>query len=322
MASLPVNAEFNTAEDLVGAAMRNAKGVLTGHPIEHDIDWDTPALTGYFDFTHAFRALSNLFANAAKYSPPAVRFVEVRRQDRWLVMGVGDRGSGVAAPERERIFEAFYRPPDIAPDSGGAGLGLAIARQLATAQGGTVRLPSRGREVGACSSFSSPSRLRHRRPLRMEPVPQTRRLETNPSPRHHAACQCPHNVTEWAGGRQPEPSRQRTVEGFGRKAVPPSFALPRRPGHRTTRLPRLRPLGPLFVAGLGACSGDRVSAPPQSPAVVASVVIAPSPASVGVGEIVALSATARDSAGQVMSGLTFTGPSLTRSEHASPRLAC
>jgi K+-sensing histidine kinase KdpD len=141
---LPVQLEFNTAEDLVGAAVRNAKGVLAEHPLEYEIDWQAPALTGYFDFAHALRALSNLLTNAARYSAPTSPItIEVRRVDRWLVIAVGDRGRGVAAGERERIFEAFYRPPDTAPDGGGAGLGLAIARQLAAAQGGTVRYEPR-----------------------------------------------------------------------------------------------------------------------------------------------------------------------------------
>lgn len=136
---LPVNAELNTAEDLVGAAVRHAQGVLAGHPIEYAIDWDAPALTGYFDFVHALRALSNLLVNAAKYSPDTSPItIEVRREDRWLAIAVNDRGAGVSAAERERIFEAFYRPPGSAPDAGSAGLGLAIARQLAAAQGGTV----------------------------------------------------------------------------------------------------------------------------------------------------------------------------------------
>jgi signal transduction histidine kinase len=59
------------------------------------------------------------------------------------VIRVGDRGAGVAPQERERIFEAFYRPQGTAPDAGGAGLGLAIARQLAAAQGGTVEYEPR-----------------------------------------------------------------------------------------------------------------------------------------------------------------------------------
>jgi len=137
--ALPVNAELNTAEDLVGAAVRHAQGVLAGHPVEFAIDWNAPALTGQFDFTHALRALSNLLENAAKYSPAGSPItIAVRREERRLVISVSDRGPGVAPAEQHRIFEAFYRPADTPPDAGGAGLGLAIARQLAVAQGGTV----------------------------------------------------------------------------------------------------------------------------------------------------------------------------------------
>ena len=53
-----------------------------------------------------------------------------------------DRGTGVPAGEEERIFEPFYRPAG-QPDSGGAGLGLSIARRMAEAQGGTVRYEPR-----------------------------------------------------------------------------------------------------------------------------------------------------------------------------------
>jgi two-component system, OmpR family, sensor histidine kinase KdpD len=137
--ALPIHEELNTAEDLVGAAVRHAQGVLRDHPIEFKIDWAAPALTGRFDFTHALRALSNLLENAAKYSPASAPItIDVYREDRYLVIAVADRGRGVTPAECDRIFEAFYRPEGTPPDTGGAGLGLAIARQLAVAQGGTV----------------------------------------------------------------------------------------------------------------------------------------------------------------------------------------
>jgi signal transduction histidine kinase len=55
-----------------------------------------------------------------------------------LVFSVRDRGPGVDAAERERIFAPFHRAPDTPPDVGGAGLGLAVASAFAAAQGGAL----------------------------------------------------------------------------------------------------------------------------------------------------------------------------------------
>ena len=137
--SYSLNAELNTAEDLVGAAVRLIRGSLDGRQIDVHIDLDAPALVGRFDFVHTLRILCNLLDNALRHSPPATA-VELRatREGRWLAFSVADRGAGVPVEERSRIFEAFYRPSDATPDGGHAGLGLSIARGLAELQGGVV----------------------------------------------------------------------------------------------------------------------------------------------------------------------------------------
>ena len=137
--SYSLNAELNTAEDLVGAAVRLIRGSLDGRQIDVHIDLDAPALVGRFDFVHTLRILCNLLDNGLRHSPPATA-VELRatREGRWLVFSVADRGAGVPPEERGRIFEAFYRPADATPDGGHAGLGLSIARGLAELQGGFV----------------------------------------------------------------------------------------------------------------------------------------------------------------------------------------
>ncbi|MFG2467660.1 ATP-binding protein [Streptomyces canus] len=85
------------------------------------------------------RVLDNLLDNAGRHARSAV-VVTVRRDgDRDAVVEVGDDGDGVPAGDRERIFERFVRLDEArARDDGGAGLGLAIARDVAARHGGTL----------------------------------------------------------------------------------------------------------------------------------------------------------------------------------------
>jgi two-component system sensor histidine kinase KdpD len=142
----------NEAEDLLGAAAQQVAGRLRGRELRIEVDGVEPLLFGRFDFAQTLRALVNLIENAAKYSPPGAPIdLSARRDGAWLVFSVADRGPGVPASERERIFEPFYRRRTNQPDIGGAGLGLSIARGIAEAQGGSVALADRS---GGGSVFS------------------------------------------------------------------------------------------------------------------------------------------------------------------------
>jgi signal transduction histidine kinase len=84
------------------------------------------------------RVIGNLLDNAQRHAQDGVVVRVERRGDR-IVLTVADDGSGVPAAERERIFERFVRLDDArARDEGGAGLGLAIARDVARRHGGTL----------------------------------------------------------------------------------------------------------------------------------------------------------------------------------------
>jgi K+-sensing histidine kinase KdpD len=131
--------EPNEAEDLLGAALQRTAGMSGGREIRTSLDAGEPLLFGRFDFTQTLRALVNLLENALKYSPREQPIdLAVQREGPWLTFSVADRGPGIPRAESERIFEPFYRPPGVAPDVGGAGLGLSIARALAEAQGGAL----------------------------------------------------------------------------------------------------------------------------------------------------------------------------------------
>lgn len=92
------------------------------------------------DFERLRVVLDNLLSNAFKYSPEGGEVTVIaRRQDGQAVLEVIDEGPGVAAAERERIFEPFYRgSADAHGAVQGTGLGLSISRDHVLAMGGTI----------------------------------------------------------------------------------------------------------------------------------------------------------------------------------------
>ena len=108
------------------------------------LDFDSPALTGRFDFVQSLRIVGNLIDNALRYTRAGGEVeVHATREGEWLAIRVADRGPGIPIAERERIFEPFYRPRSESPDVGHAGLGLSIARRLAELQGGRLHYEPR-----------------------------------------------------------------------------------------------------------------------------------------------------------------------------------
>jgi len=90
------------------------------------------------------RMFSNLLGNALRYTPRGGSIdVSLTKSDGEVVLRVADTGPGIPAEERERVFERFVRL-DPARGAGGAGLGLAIARWVAEAHSGRVRIVSSG----------------------------------------------------------------------------------------------------------------------------------------------------------------------------------
>jgi signal transduction histidine kinase len=94
---------------------------------------------GRLDFVQTLRILGNLLENALRHAPgddPVV--LEVRSEGNRLVFRVLDRGPGIPAADAERVFVPFTVVAVSGRPQTGAGLGLAIARSLAVAQGGTL----------------------------------------------------------------------------------------------------------------------------------------------------------------------------------------
>ena len=96
------------------------------------------------DALRLVQVLANLLSNAHKYSPAdqPVR-LRVWQDGGWAKAAVIDRGRGIPREELDRIFDKFHRVEDpMTMTTGGTGLGLYIARELARAMGGDIEAAS------------------------------------------------------------------------------------------------------------------------------------------------------------------------------------
>ena len=137
-AAAPPTLELWTADELIAQALDGLPGAERVHVVAAD---DLPPVR--VDAAQVQRVLSNLIENSLKFSEsdePVHVHVNATRKE--LLFRVTDHGPGIPESERDRIFEPFHRLSGRADESG-AGLGLAIARGFAQANGGRVWVESR-----------------------------------------------------------------------------------------------------------------------------------------------------------------------------------
>ncbi len=109
-----------------------------GMEIDYEIEEGLPPVLG--EESALRRVFENLVANAIKYGESG-RWIGVRakRVGRDIHVSIADRGIGIASAEQSRIFEPFYRAPEvIAARLQGAGLGLSLVQRIVQAHGGRI----------------------------------------------------------------------------------------------------------------------------------------------------------------------------------------
>ncbi|MBV9411340.1 MAG: HAMP domain-containing histidine kinase [Acidimicrobiia bacterium] len=136
---------------MLGALADDMAPLADDHPLEVVIEPGLPPVVA--DRALVQHVLMNLVVNATKFSPPEAPIdIEVRSDGDGVRVSVTDRGIGIPADNRDRIFEKFVRLQD---GGVGVGLGLFICRALVESMGGRI-WAGEGPGGGARMSFTLP----------------------------------------------------------------------------------------------------------------------------------------------------------------------
>ena len=148
-----VHLEAACLEKTIQHALRRVKPALSEARVEVDLKLDLRTARFLFDPFRIEQVFVNLLENATRYAAPGS--VEIascsveRNAERFVEISVSDRGPGVPAGERERIFDSGVRLEG-GNNFPGSGLGLYISRQIVSAHGGDMVIVDR---PGGGSSF-------------------------------------------------------------------------------------------------------------------------------------------------------------------------
>jgi signal transduction histidine kinase len=139
--------------DIVDRALEvvRPQAAAKGIALQADVPGGLPHIE--MDARRVGQVLGNLLSNALTHTPAGGEIVvAARAKESEVEVSVGDTGEGIAPEHLPYVFERFYRVDrSRARATGGAGLGLAIARQLVEAHGGRIRVES---EAGRGTRFT------------------------------------------------------------------------------------------------------------------------------------------------------------------------
>ena len=130
----------NTLQDIITAHAVFVQ--VHGHTVVEEFDDDLPWTFG--DRPQLDRVFTNLLVNAVNYTPQdGTITIRTLQQAKNLIVEFSDTGIGIAEEKLDLIFNRFYRAdPARGTNAGGMGVGLAIARKIVEAHGGTIEVES------------------------------------------------------------------------------------------------------------------------------------------------------------------------------------
>lgn len=134
-----VRRSWAALDDILKAALDRAQPLTRHHTVESVLEENLPPLSA--EPRALAQVIFSLVENAAQHSPPGSRIrIEAHRAGDSVCIAVQDQGPGIPQEFRQRVFEKFFRAGEKSGKrASGLGLGLAIARGIAEAHGGSIR---------------------------------------------------------------------------------------------------------------------------------------------------------------------------------------
>jgi two-component system sensor histidine kinase KdpD len=146
--------EWQSLEEIIGAAIRSTRSSLGQRKIETSIPADLPLVE--CDAVLMERVIANLLENASKYTPQRTPVhIAAKAQGDWIRLDVRDHGPGVPPGRERQIFDKFVRGGQEL-STRGVGLGLAIAKAIVEAHGGQIGVEAAD-GGGACFTIKLPA---------------------------------------------------------------------------------------------------------------------------------------------------------------------
>jgi PAS domain S-box-containing protein len=137
---LPIKRSDVSLADVARRMAERMQTQTTKHKISVDFPADFPVILA--DETRLEQVLSNLIGNSIKYAPGGeIRITGSSRQGNVIVC-TSDEGPGIAPDDIPHVFDRFYRAPDMARQTKGAGLGLYLTRAIIEAHNGRIWVDS------------------------------------------------------------------------------------------------------------------------------------------------------------------------------------
>ena len=143
---------FCPKEEQISTLLEGIKEQLSAKAEEKGIELvvESVRARAVYDKKWTEEALCNMVDNAIKYTENGSVKIRATEYEFFTCIQVADTGMGIAEEEQAKIFSRFYRSVDVG-DSEGIGIGLYLAREIISGQGGYIKVSS---EKGKGSIFS------------------------------------------------------------------------------------------------------------------------------------------------------------------------